>query len=194
MHIDEFISHVRAEPVRTVRLAVRKVPAALADARARGGIALTEYMSVAAPGGERDVEYRHVLGGPVESEILAEWEDRHSLTLPSDLKEMLKRFNGVHLWADTLSQRSYVGLAPIEEWQSARCAFFGPDSDPALLDDRYIAISYHDDGSSYLVLDPSTGRYYLMDAAGPDESAPLGNSVEDVLEWLWRVRMTPSNK
>ena len=66
---------------------------------------------------------------------------------------------------------------------------WGDHADPALLADRYLALSYHTDGAAFVVLDTESGRYFLMDACGADESSPIGRSVEDLLDWLWDQRI-----
>ena len=111
--------------------------------------------------------------------------------LPADVRALIARVNGIHLWADADTGRGYVGLAPLEEWELARCKMYGASADPSLLDDRYLALSYHRDGAAFVVLDARTGRYFLMDTAGPDETCPIGDSVEQLLDWLWRTRGTP---
>jgi hypothetical protein len=104
---------------------------------------------------------------------------------------LVEQVNGIHLWADVQSGRAYSGLAAIEEWQPARIAMFGAETDPAILSDRFIAISYHTDGSAFIVLDVDSGRYFLMDSCGPNETSPLGATVAELLSWLWANRLPP---
>jgi hypothetical protein len=59
------------------------------------------------------------------------------------------------------------------------------------VDDRYVALSYHQDGSSFVVLDVESGRYFLMDAAGPDATSPIASNAGELLDWLWRTRIAP---
>lgn len=175
MKLDEFVRLVRSEKPRSVS---RAVPS--------GG--LSGACSLGAPNSPV-VVYRHVLGAPVSESELRATEDRLGLKIPADLVAMLRRFDGVHLWAGK-SGRAYEGLAPISEWRLAREAMYGTVSgdDPP---DNYIALSYHVDGAAFAVLDVSSGRYFLMDSAGPDESTPIGENVEGLLDWLWASRIEP---
>jgi hypothetical protein len=101
------------------------------------------------------------------------------------------RVNGIHLWANVQTGRAYTGLAPIEEWDLARLRMYGHAAERSLLEDRYVALSYHQDGASFVVLDAESGRYFLMDAAGPDTTTPIASNVDELLEWLWRTRIAP---
>ena len=102
---------------------------------------------------------------------------------------LLRRANGIHLWADLDEGTAYQGLAPLGEWRLARQKMWGDQADPTLLADRYLAISYHADGAAFVVLDTESGRYFLMDACGADESSPIGRSVGELLDWLWDHRI-----
>jgi hypothetical protein len=64
-------------------------------------------------------------------------------------------------------------------------------ADRRLLDDRYVALSYHQDGAAFIVLDVASGTYFLMDTAGPDATSPIATNVEELLDWLWQSRITP---
>ena len=55
--------------------------------------------------------------------------------LPGDLQELLQHADGLHLWADLDTGRSYQGLAPIAEWELARTRMWGSDADPDSLGD-----------------------------------------------------------
>jgi hypothetical protein len=166
MQIDDFISRVASE---------------------------TELLS--APGRraeQRDVRYRHILGSPASQQAIDAWQGRHpSHSLPADLRALVTRINGIHLWANVETGRAYTGLAPVEEWDLARVKMYGAAADRKLLDDRYVALSYHQDGASFVVLDVDSGRYFLMDAAGPDTTSPIANSAGELLDWLWRTRIAP---
>ncbi|MBX3221066.1 MAG: SMI1/KNR4 family protein [Labilithrix sp.] len=194
MNVDDLVSAVAGEPERVVRLTVRTTPSAvLAQAGKPGGLKLTDLLSASAPHSEsRDVRYRHVLGGPASQRAIEAWSERHpSHVLPADLREFVARINGVHLWANLETGRSYTGLAPIEEWDLARTKMYGPTADRRLLDDRYVALSYHQDGASFVVLDVESGTYFLMDTAGPDTSSPIARNADELLDWLWRHRIAP---
>lgn len=193
MEIDDFISRVASEPDRIVS---RTIPVAPQDLLARaksGGVGLMDFLS--APGRQvqqRDVRYRHILEPPASQQAIDAWSSRWPLhPLPVDLQVLLSRINGIHLWANVETGRSYVGLAPIEEWEPARIKMYGPAVDRTLLHDRYIAVSYHADHAAFVVLDVESGSYYLMDVAGPDTSSLIANNASELLDWLWSSRVAP---
>lgn len=194
MQIEEFLARVAGETAQIVPRSVWVLPSeTLTRAAKSGGITMSDFLSV--PGRQlehRNVRYSHILGPPALHNAIEGWESRQpSHPLPADLQALVKRHNGIHLWANCETGRSYSGLAPIEEWDLARIKMYGPGADSALLDDKYIAISYHQDGASFVVLDPVSGKYYLMDASGPDETVLLGSDVKDLLDWLWNTRFLP---
>jgi hypothetical protein len=108
--------------------------------------------------------------------------------LMADTRHTVER-RGIHLWADLDKGRAYQGLAPLGEWRLARRKTWGEDADPALLADRYLALSYHADSAAFVVLDTDSGRYFLMDACGADETSPIGWNVGELLDWLWDNRI-----
>lgn len=112
-----------------------------------------------------------------------------SSPLREDLAALLLRANGIHLWAELETGRSYEGLAPLEEWILARVTIWGQDAEPELLPDRYLALSYHLDGAAFVVLDVESASYFLMDACGADTSCPIGADVGDLLAYLWSHRL-----
>jgi hypothetical protein len=194
MQIDEFITRVASEPERTVTRTVWLMPPdLLAKAAASGGIKLTDMLFETGRRAEqRDVRYGHILGSPASQEAIDAWQGRRpSQPLPADLRALVSRINGAHLWANLETGRAYTGLAPIEEWDLARRKMFGSAADRKVLDDRYVALSYHQDGASFVVLDVESGRYFLMDAAGPDTTAPIASNAGELLDWLWRARIAP---
>jgi len=194
MQIDELISRAASEGERTVARKVATIPQELlVTARAPGGMPLTAFLSAQrGPGTRRGTKYRHIFGAPAGDDAIGAWRSgRPGQPLPMDLEALVRRVNGIHLWADEETGRSYVGLAPIEEWETARVKMFGANADRGLLDDRFVALSYDEDGAAFVVLDVESGVYYLMDAAGPDTSAPIANTVEELLDWLWRTRIEP---
>jgi hypothetical protein len=68
---------------------------------------------------------------------------------------------------------------------------YGPTADRGILDDRYVALSYDQGGAAFIVLDVASGRYFLMDTAGPDATAPIASTAAELLDWLWQSRITP---
>ena len=196
MQIDDFLARVASEPERTVTRTVWTAPPeVLAKAAKPSGMLMTDFLS--APGRraeQREVRYRHVLGAPASPQAVDAWQNqRPSHPLPADLRALVERVNGIHLWANVETGRSYAGLAPIEEWELARVKMYGPTAARTLLDDRYVAISYHQDGASFVVLDVTSGRYFLMDVAGADATSPIANNVDELLGWLWGSRISPKS-
>jgi hypothetical protein len=164
----------------------------MAMASKSGWMSMTDFLSAPARTERREYRYGHITGAPASRKTIDEWKKRRSIDhLPVDLEELIGRINGIHLWANVETGRSYVGLAPIEEWETAQVKMYGATADAGPPDDRLIALSYHQDGASFVVLDVASGRYYLMDAAGPDETSPIGESVAELLDWMWNSRIAP---
>ncbi|HVJ20050.1 MAG TPA: SMI1/KNR4 family protein [Polyangiaceae bacterium] len=194
MNVNDLISAVAGEPEQIVRRTVWTTPSeVLAQAAQPSGLKLTDLLSARGRHAEsRDVRYRHILGSPALQGAIEAWEQQHPAhVLPTDLRALVAQINGIHLWANAETGRSYTGLAPIEEWDLARTKMYGPTADRGLLDDRYVAVSYHQDGASFVVLDVESGVYFLMDVAGPDTSSPIAKNVDELLDWLWRNRIAP---
>jgi hypothetical protein len=192
MTLDEMMKLAASEPPRIEEREVTVAKQELVDELTRrGGMPLTDYVSDP----RRTLERRtfrtaHMFGPPVPSEQLDDWKrqwPRHPL--PPDLEALVRRANGIHLWADATTGRSYEGLAPLEEWELARTKMWGPHSKPEYLADEYLAISYHTDGSAFVVLKVTTGEYFLMDACGADETCRIGCDVSALLDWFWRNRI-----
>jgi hypothetical protein len=194
MTFDELLERIATEPNRTSHGEVR-VPSAelMNEFRAAGGMRVDVLMADPRHTTERRTfRTGHLLGAPVSSMELEQWRAawrRHPLA--DDLVALLRRANGIHLWADLDEGRAYQGLAPLGEWRLARQKMWGEHADPALLADRYLALSYHADGAAFVVLDIESGRYFLMDACGADENSPIGRSVGELLDWLWAHRIGP---
>jgi hypothetical protein len=194
MRVDQFIQSVTGEPERTVTRTVWTTPPdVLAEAARPGGVAMTKLVS--APGRrpeQRAVRYRHLLGSGAAGEVVDVWRAKgRSHALPADLLALVTRINGIHLWANAETGRSYQGLAPIEEWENARTKICGPGAPRDLLDDRFVALSYHQDGAAFIVLDLASGTYFLMDSAAPDTTSPIANNADELLDWLWQARIPP---
>ena len=192
MTFDQFLEKVASEPNRRTERDVRVATDELtADVHRRGGMRLTDF--VAEPRktvARRVLRTGHLLGPGVSPVALAEWKARWPRhPLPDDLGTLLGRVNGIHLWANLDTGRSYDGLAPLEEWNLARVKMWGADADEGLLADRYLALSYNSDSAAFIVLNVETGQYFLMDSAGADESSPIGGNVGTLLDWLWEHRI-----
>jgi len=194
MTFDDLLALVAAEPKRTFERDVG-VPSAelMNEVRAAGGMRVDLLTADPRYTTERrTLHVGHLLGAPVSEVELAQWRAAWpNHRLPDDLVALLRRANGIHLWADLDEGRAYQGLAPLAEWRAARHRMWGDDADPTILPDRYLAISYHTDGAAFIVLDVESGRYFLMDACGADESSPVGHGVGDLLNWLWAHRIEP---
>jgi len=133
----------------------------------------------------------HRLEPGASAAALANWQARWPRhPRPADLRVLLGRVNGIHLWADLATGRSYEGLAPLDEWDLGRVKMYASEGAEALLPDRYLAVFYQADHSAHVVLNADTGTYYLMDAAGPDESCPIGRTAGELLDWLWEHRIS----
>jgi hypothetical protein len=192
MTFDELLQRIATEPDRSEEREVRVPTAELAsEIRARPAIRLDELIADPRHTTERrTLRTGHRLGPPLSPEELAQWQatwPHHRL--PDDLVALLGRANGIHLWADLADGRAYKGLAPLSEWRLARHKMWGDDADPTWLPDNYLALSYHTDGASFVVLDVESGSYFEMDSCGADEKSPIGHSVGELLDWLWQSRI-----
>lgn len=191
MQIDELRRRIAGEPDRLVEHAIHRCEwEELQDAR---GLVVGRRPAKQERTDEtRVVRHAHILGSPAPKEVIDAWQERWpAYRLPADLLHLVEEANGIHLWADADEGRAHCGLAPIQEWQPARLAMYGPDAEPSLLPERYLAISYDADCASFVVLDVESGTYYLMDSCGPDEDVPIGSSVPELLDWLWQHRIAP---
>lgn len=151
------------------------------------GMLLRDFLSAGASASvSRSVTYRHILGGSgVRNPKALPFSGR---ALPPDVCGLLHDVNGIHLWANAATGRSYQGLAPVEEWRGAREQF---SPAPPWMDDRFVVISYHRDGAAYVVLDLESGTFFLMDSAGPDTTSPIASTVGELLAWIWKARLPP---
>jgi hypothetical protein len=137
---------------------------------------------------QRLYRYGHVFGGPVSDSAIADWQHRHPCgVFLAQLIDLLKTADGIHLWADLDSGRSYFGILPIADWLDTRDHDASPIFDD--LPDRVPAgtsvISYHDNGDYFLLLSPSGDSFTWFDPQSPDDSKVVGRSVEQFLAWWW---------
>lgn len=193
MELDELRYRAAQERERSVEYPEYQKPESL-SAQQSPSIPLIDYVAGLEPSGKRRrAVYRHILGPPAMQQAIDAWQERWpNHPLPTDLRRLVEQVNGIHLWADTAHGRAYTGIAPIEQWRPARVAMYGELADHSLLPEKYLALSYHADGSSYVVLDVVARGYFLMDSCGPDESCPLGSCVSELLDWLWASRLPPN--
>src|SRR5580704_1179479 len=115
MSLDDLIKNVVAEPPRTVMVETKVLaPGRREEANRRGGMVLSELLTGATRGEPRAVRYGHILGPPASPAALNAWSERFPHhTLPADLRALVARVNGIHLWTDLVEGRSYEGLAPL---------------------------------------------------------------------------------
>ncbi len=130
--------------------------------------------------------YGHILEGGASEEAISQWQLIHlHLPLPDDMKVLLERINGIHLWADLEKKRSYFGILPLAQWCDMASwewsLLFGkPPSGK-------VVMSYHDNGDFYLVLDTVECKYYWYDTEDIDRPTFIGSSVEELLSWWWNT-------
>jgi hypothetical protein len=193
MRIEEFINKVASEPERTFMRTICITPPEVFTKMVKSGMTVKAIQSAPESRKERkEYHYRHILGASASPDVIDTWQRQHpSHPLPADLRALVARINGIHLWANPETGRSYIGLAPIEEWEVARIKFFGPTADPSLLDDHYVALSYHQNRDDYIVLDVTSGEYSAMDIYGSGPTISVGNTAEELLDWIWQDRITP---
>jgi hypothetical protein len=161
---DELVNHALGEPPRVEEREVSVARKELVDeAVRRGGMPLVDYISDPRRISERRTFRKaHRFGPPTSVEQIEQWKHQWPKhRLPSDLEALLLRANGIHLWADMATGRSYEGLAPLEEWELARTKMWGPNASPEHLADEYLAISYHTDCSAFVVLKVYDWRIFL---------------------------------
>jgi hypothetical protein len=129
--------------------------------------------------------YAHVLGSGLSPDAVESWQLRHpDYRLPTDLAAFLSRVDGVHLWADLATSRAYFGILPLSEWLDAK------DVDWAMMFESppvgQLAISYHENGDYFLVLDTRRRKYLWYDLQDFDEPKPAGDSVSELLDFWWQ--------
>ncbi|MCB9876104.1 MAG: SMI1/KNR4 family protein [Planctomycetes bacterium] len=135
-----------------------------------------------------DGERHHFSAGLTVVELV-EWRARHrGLALPDDLIGFYRMSNGVRFGVD-MDPRGSMSLSSLQDLEPARQRMWSgdgglsPDDIPL---PHWLAISDHVDGACFIVLDPDAAAYYLMDACGADLSCPLGNSFDEVLDYIWQ--------
>jgi hypothetical protein len=133
---------------------------------------------------------QHRIFPPLGNAEPKEWQGKwpkHSLS--EDLVDLLRHANGIQFWVHEGSPEGYFRLLPLREIDSARQIMWQAHSDSMESDEvpyaHWLAISEHQDGASYIVLDTDRHQYYLMDTSGADLSNPVGNNVEELLEFIW---------
>jgi hypothetical protein len=134
---------------------------------------------------QRTFRYAHILGRGISAEEIDVWQTRHpSHLLPLDLMDFLTRVNGIHLWADLETSRSYFGILPLSEWHDVA------SSDWAMMFDSpptgQMVVSYHENGDYFLVLDTYQQKYIWYDPQDFDNPKTAGTNVAELLDFWWR--------
>ena len=194
MTVDEFLALVSLQPeVRQERTVRVFGPTLRAEIESGQTTILSDVFNHPDQTFERRVfRYRHLTGHGVDESTLVAWECRHEASLPADLRLLLLRVDGIHLWANLDWGRSYFGVSPLSEWQHASSeqwrSFFGVSAP------RSWIISYHDNGDDFLVLDIEHSEYRWHDLEDFDRPRVVARSVEELLEWYWAMAdtMNPS--
>jgi hypothetical protein len=127
---------------------------------------------------------------PLEDEELNAWLAKWpNATLPEDYLDLLRCANGVQFWVHEGSPHGYFQMLPLREVDTARQIMWGEAlghmDDDEVPYPHWFAITGHQDGACYIVLDPDARRYYLMDTCGADLTYPVGSSVAGLLDFIW---------
>jgi hypothetical protein len=131
----------------------------------------------------RHFRYGHILGRGCPDAAIAEWQQRRGGCLSADVVDLLRRIDGIHLWADLDEGRSYFGILPLVGWCNAH------QCESALLFENQppdtFLMSYHDNGDYFLLLDVAKNEFKWFDPQSPDDSRIIGTSVSALLDWWW---------
>ena len=133
----------------------------------------------------------HRVFPPLSSDELDEWlADRQGHDLPEDLLQLLRHSNGIQFWVHEGSPEGYFSLLPLQKIDSARRIMWLEYGDSFAADEvpypHWLTISEHQDGGQYIVLDTDSQEYYLMDTILSDLSNPIGHSIPELLEFIWK--------
>jgi len=111
-------------------------------------------------------------------------------SIPEDYLDLLQQTNGVQFWVDEGSPSGYFQILLLREIDVARQIMWGGALDDMDEDEvprpHWLALTEHQDGAVFIVLDTDTHRYYLMDSCGADLTSPAGNNVHELLDYLWK--------
>lgn len=138
-----------------------------------------------------EADCHHNVFPPLDSKELEEWTTKISRDyLPSDFLDLLKKTNGIQFWVSAGSPNGYFQIRPLREIGFARQIMWGSalvDTDKDTLPlPHWLVITEHQDGAAYIILDPDRQQYYLMDTCGVDLTCPVGNNIEQLLDYLWK--------
>ena len=187
MTTDEFLDRVAAQPMLTIERDVSVPGPQLKALMAEGKpIMLSDLMAHPDQHKERQTfRYAHLIGAGLSGDSIDAWQAAHrEHPLPPDLKEFLTRVNGVHLWGDLATSRAYFGILPLQEWQDAahvEWAAMWLDETPV----GQLALSYHDNGDAFLVLDTRATEYLWYDLGDFGNPKRAGRTVAELLDFWW---------
>ena len=118
---------------------------------------------------------------------ISKWSKR---SIPEDYLDLLQQTNGVQFWVHEGSPSGYFQILPLREIDVARQIMWGEalnDMDEEEVPrPHWLALTEHQDGAIFIVLDTDTHRYYLMDSCGADLTCPAGNNVHELLDFPWK--------
>jgi hypothetical protein len=140
---------------------------------------------------ETEMPGQHRVLAPLGSAELERWLAKWPRKLmPEDLLLLLQQANGIQFWVSEGSPQGYLRLLSLRDIDSAREAIWGEHSREMAPEDLpyplWLAVGVNQDQTSYVVLDTDSQRYYLMDSCSADLNNPVGESVEHLLDYVWK--------
>ncbi len=197
MTFDELLTRMATESDRDAEGEVRVAQPALRKAWNHGSADMTIDEALSDP--RWTIEWRkyragHVVGPPATEYEIDWWRrQRPHHEMPADLLDLVRRANGIHLWAEldaSRSGRSYQGLAPIAKWDLWHAWVKAPPAEVARLARSHLTVTYEDeqDKTDFVALNTESGDYFLMDRRGRRDKHRIGRSAADLLDWLWERR------
>lgn len=144
----------------------------------------------------RDTPGHHRVYSPLEDAEVTAWNTKWpTVSMPGDLLALLRVANGIDLWVNDGSPDGYFRLLPLREIDAARNLMWGSSAKDLNDDDlplpHWLAISEHQDGACYIVLDTDKQHYYLMDTCGADLTCPAGSNIDELLDYVWEHWIKP---
>jgi hypothetical protein len=132
------------------------------------------------------------LRAPLDDSELIQVRQRWPIgALPEDLIALLRHANGIDFWVNAGSPEGYFRLLPLGEIDSALRIMWGEmaddDAPEHVPHPDWLAISDNQDGAAFVVLDTDNHRYFLMDTCGADLTSPVGDNIEELLDYLYKA-------
>jgi hypothetical protein len=180
MTLDELLARMATEPDRDAEREVRVMqPALRREWDSSADMTPAELLSDP----RWTIEWRkyrtgHVVGPPATEYEIDRWRrQRPHHEMPADLLDLVRRANGIHLWAEldaSRSGRSYQGLAPIADWDFWCAWMRAPPAEVARLARRHLAVTYEDpyDKTDFVALNTESGESLPDGQARPARQAP----------------------